>query len=306
MKFKRIPFFFLVIPIFSFSQSIEKNTTLNCIANWKKGEEKILHISRKKESYEANNLKSTFNLNYEAYISILDSSKDEYMVQWVFHLPSEIKKANPELAQALVVYEGLKMLFTTTGVGSFKELLNWEEVRDTYVAMMNQSLPKNMDDTLKKSVNKAKELFSSKEMVEAALIKEIQLYYGPYGGSFSSIGITDNTSLSNPFGGEPMPAITLQKIVEVNNQQKFFKASINQQIDKKGVANMIQEMFKKMDIPADSSIIKAKEFLANFEITDFNEFLISQATGWIIEMNHQRTGATPAMKQVESFSFKIE
>lgn len=228
------------------------------------------------------------------------------MVQWVFHLPSEIKKANPELAQALVVYEGLKMLFTTTGVGSFKELLNWEEVRDTYVAMMNQSLPKNMDDTLKKSVNKAKELFSSKEMVEAALIKEIQLYYGPYGGSFSSIGITDNTSLSNPFGGEPMPAITLQKIVEINNQQKFFKASINQQIDKKGVANMIQEMFKKMDIPADSSIIKAKEFLANFEITDFNEFLISQATGWIIEMNHQRTGATPAMKQVESFSFKIE
>jgi hypothetical protein len=49
------------------------------------------------------------------------------------------------LADSLPVYNGMKMIFNITGVGSFIELLNWEEVRDTYFRMNRLSRPKITD-----------------------------------------------------------------------------------------------------------------------------------------------------------------
>ncbi len=293
----------------SFAQATEKDTTASCIANWKQGEEKVLVISRHKESYESGKRTSNFNFSYEAIVSVLDSSKEGYTIKWVFRLPEEVRLANPGLAELMPVYDGMKMIFTCTPLGTFKELINWEEVRDAYVAMMEVSIPKDLDDTVKASLDQAKTLFNSKEMVESALIKEIQIYHAPYGGEFSTKGITGKTSLPNPLGPEPMPATVMQKIIEINPDSGYFKATINQEIDKQGAITMMENLFKKMNISNDTTVIKANEMLATletFEIKDYCEYVIIQSTGWIVRMSHERTAVMSEMKQIDKMTIEIK
>lgn len=297
---------FLLIHMTFLGQITENDTTISCMAYWKKGEQKVILISRKKESYNQSKLTSTFNLSYEAHVSVLDSAKDGYTIQWVFHLPAILKALNPELAASMPVYEGLKMIFTTTNSGSFKELLNWEEVRDAFVAMMELSLPKDMSDSTKEAVNNSINLFNSREMTESALIKEIQLYHSPYGGIFTTKGISGVTSISSPFGGEEFPATVTLRITENNPSLKYYKANFTQEIDKVNAKTMLDTLFRKLNIPSDSADIKLNDLLSSIEIKDQNDYTITKSTGWIEKLHHKRIGAATEMKQVEEFTFVIK
>lgn len=99
------------------------------------------------------------------------------------------------------------MIFRTSETGEFKELINWQDVRDSYIKMMEISLPKKMDSTAKIALEQSKAIFNSKEMVESSLIKEIQVFYLPYGNTFTTNEINATTQLPNPFAGEPLPAL---------------------------------------------------------------------------------------------------
>ncbi|MBP9102224.1 MAG: hypothetical protein KBF82_00040 [Chitinophagaceae bacterium] len=297
---------FLIISSAIFSQTTEEDTSLYCVAKWNKGEEKVLHITRNKDSFESGKTKSTFELSFEAHISILDSSSDGYRIQWVFHLPEEYKKANPGIAEAMPVYEGLKMTFTTSVFGEFKDLLNWEEVKDAYVAMMYQSIPKPISDSTKTILTKSIGMFNSKQMVESALIREIQFYYSQFGSEFSINGITGKSFLQLPFGGEPLLALVTQQITDYNKVQKYFTATYKQETDMKAAGSFFETFFKEMGIPEDSVKYEIEKMLETFELSDINSFQASITTGWITNMSHKRTASTGNMKQVESFLFELK
>jgi hypothetical protein len=111
-----------------------------------KGENKIYYIIHNKESYELGKLKSEFNFSYEAHITVLDSTKNSYTIQWTFHLPDKIKETNPKLAHSLPVFEGMKMISKTSEAGVFKELINWQEVKDTYINLQNRTNNRNSNE----------------------------------------------------------------------------------------------------------------------------------------------------------------
>ncbi len=278
------------------TQSVNSDTSFACIANWKKGEEKRLLIQRSKTTSQ-----SDFNFSYEAAVTVLDSSKEGYKMQWVFHLPEEVKRAEPGLAAQMPVYEGLKMVFTTSPVGTFNELLNWEEVRDAYVKMMEVSLPKKMDEKTTDALNKAKEMFGTKQMVEAALIKEIILYHVIYGGFFTKSGSTEKTSLPSPFSSDQIPAVISARIVAETPWAAGIKITTDQQIDMAGAGKMFEELFRKMNIPEDSVMEKAKVILAGFEIKDHSEYTVAPVNGWMKKVEYLRTARTEEMERKESF-----
>ncbi|HEX7903558.1 MAG TPA: hypothetical protein VF487_06745 [Chitinophagaceae bacterium] len=294
----------LIASTFSFAQTISKDTSVSFIANWSKGEEKVIEIVRTKKTSRSGKPAPPFNFSYEAHVSILDSSKEGYTIKWVFHLTDKFKEENPLLAMSMPVYEGLKMIFTTTSVGSFKELINWQEVKDAYTSMMEQSIPKNISDSTRIIINKSNELFNSRAMVEGALIKEIQLYYAPYGGEFTSQGIKVGTSMGNPFGGEPMPAITVQLLVESNADS--YTAFFSQELDSTGMDIMMKSMLKKFDIPLDSFKENEKNMLSSFQMKDSNQYKLQKSTGWISELTNERTAMMADTKQTEIFSFKLK
>lgn len=298
--------FSLIIYVIAASQVAQKDSSYKCVAHWKKGEEKVLLIKRMKVKIDSGKPEPAFTFSYEAFITILDSTKNGYKVQWVFHLPDDVKKSTPGLAEAMPVYEGLKMIFVTDRMGAFKELINWLEVKDVYVKMMEISLPKNLDDTAKAAIEKSKELFNSKEMVESALIKEIQLYYSSYGAVFTMAGSSHQASLSNPFSDEPIPAILSEKIIELAPQLDYVKISLDEQIDMEKASKLFEGLFRKMNIVEDSVLIKAKDLLSDLEIKEHDEYLVTQSTGWVRKVSHLRASRAGGISNEDSFIIEIK
>jgi hypothetical protein len=188
-----------------------QDSTASCISNWKLGDTKIYSIVHEKNTARSAGKNSTFKLAYEALVTVIDSTAKSYTIKWVFHLPKQTT-ISPALSDSLPVYNGMSMIIRITSVGGFIELLNWEEVRDIYIRMLELSLPKKMDSTALATLQASENLFHTREMVESSLIQEIQLFHVPYGYKFSTIGATGKTEIANPFGGEPIPAVQTSKV----------------------------------------------------------------------------------------------
>jgi hypothetical protein len=290
----------------TFSQTVPKDSAASCIARWKKGETKSLHILHNKETYQEGKLKSQTRFPYEAIISVIDSTATGYTLQWVFHLPESIKKANPRLADSLPVFEGMKMLYKTSETGEFIELINWQEVKDTYVKMMEFSLPKALDSTGRAAVEQSKQLFSSREMVEGALIKEIQLFHLPYGHTFNTTEVKAITQLPNPFADEALPAVQSEKITELEPQQDYFKLITRTDIDKASAQKLFKGIFTKLNIADDEATQEAMKLLSSFEMKDYSEYRIILSTGWVKRMIYNRTGKTDQMNQSDFFMIEMK
>lgn len=290
----------------AFSQEMHKDSSADYTANWLKGENKIYYIIHNKENFESGQLKSEVNFAFETQITVLDSTTNGYTVQWIFHLPDEIKEANPKLADSLPVFEGMKMIFETSKAGVFKELTNWREVRDTYLKMMEFSLPNKMDSATKSALEQTKALFNSKEMVESALIKEIQIFYLPYGDTFTTNEITVKTQLPTPFGNGTLPALETYKIKELNRKQNYFWLAINQNIDKSGAQKFFEGVFSKLNIDSGNAVLKAKEFLNTLEIKDNSEYKFILTTGWPKRINYERSVQNNQIKQTDSYIIEMK
>ena len=198
------------------------------------------------------------------------------------------------------------MVFTTSQTGAFTELLNWQEVKDTYVKMMELSLPKTLDSVAKSANAQSKQLFNSKEMVEASLINEIRVFYFPYGYKFTTKESKANAEFPNPFGEEPLPSVQTYQITELKPQQDYFKLRMQQDIDKKGAERILNAFPRKINVPEDSSTIEAKKILSSLEIKEFREYNISQSTGWLKYVIYKKTAKNDQIDQTDSYLIEMK
>lgn len=298
------PFFFLLLTIPARLFAQQKDTIVACIAKWHKGEKKELVITRTKERWENGQPTKPFNFTYLANILVLDSTSNGYTIQWTLNLTEETKNESPGIEKLMPVYNGLKMIFTTDNDGMFEKLNNWEEVRDAFVDMAMFSFPKDPTKDAAEAMEKAKAMFNSQQMVEATCIKEIQLYHAAYGGEFSTVETATPTLIANPFGGEPMSAVILQKAKNVDRVKKTFTAIVTQKLDTSGTRILMTSMFKALDIPLstmDSVNKHTNETLSKFRIEDNSEYQVDLATGWITAIKYERIGITGELKQTETF-----
>lgn len=300
---------FVIFTLASFlgnTQVDKPDSTASCVAYWEKGEKKTFLITHAKEKNVPGKTPSNSSLTYEAYVVILDSSSSGYKVQWTFQLPAVFKAKNPSLAGLLPVFDGLKIIFKTTEEGAFIELLNWEEVRDAFVKMMEVSLPKRLDSAGKVALEKSKAVFNSKEMVESSMINEIKIFHLPYGFKYSTTAIKEITEIASPFGSEPLPASQVSQVTELDPKQDYFKLAIKEDIDKEGAARLFEALLKKVDMSQDSISVEERKIISSIEISDYKEYQISQSTGWVKKVIYKRTVKSSEMSQVDSYVIEMK
>ncbi|MDO6429331.1 hypothetical protein Q4E93_01945 [Flavitalea sp. BT771] len=255
----------------------EQDPSVSCITYWIKGETKIYSIVHEKTTNSKDNKHILFT--YEAHVTVLDSTAEDFTIKWVFHNPALPGRELPALSQPLPVFEGMQMIFRISSVGTFIELLNWEEVRDSYVHLMELSLPEKMDSAMTASVNNAKALFSTRESVEAALIREIQLFHRPYGYKFTTLKVSENTQISNPFGGNPLPAVQTYQVTELDSRQDRYTLVVQQKID----SNSLQLV-----------------------IDDSSEYQFISSSGWIRRLYYLRRAGSAALQQSDAYTITLK
>lgn len=283
-----------------------KDSSANCIAYWKMGETKVYSIIHKKETTDPAKKSAPFEFAYEAWVSVIDSTAKTYTVKWVFHLPSMLSILRPDLANSLPVYNGMQMIFKTTEMGEFVELLNWEEVRNTYSKMMELSLPKKMDSTATAGLKVAESMFNSREMVQSSMIREIQLFHIPYGYKFTTRTVNARAQISNPFGGDPFPAIQTAKVTGLSPQKDYFSIAFNLRIDNVSMKTIIDSILSKLSIKDDKEMQAARETYASIDIHDFSEYDIIRSSGWIRRLHYVRTVVTAGTIQSDTYTITLK
>jgi hypothetical protein len=241
--------------------------------------------------------------NYDAEIRVTDSTKDGYTLEWNYKETSS--KKNDAMADlALAFFKGLKIIYKTSSTGAFTELVNWQEVRDFYIGMMEKSIPKNVDDSTKMLLQKTYDMFSTKEAVQGTLIKEVLLLHMPNGYQFSTKGTISKTTTPSPFGTDPIPSLVTIKITELRPKQDYFRLMVNQQIEREGALKMIRDVFKKMNVGSEKEIDEGMKVFKTFEITDKSDYSITISSGWVSHLLSSKTAATGPSRQVESYLFE--
>lgn len=298
-------FCFLLLLLSNFisgGQNRITDTSATCIAFWKNGENRVLQILHGKEKYDSLKQRSKTTVSYEAHIKIIDSTATGFTIEWVYKNFTSSDLNEQSSGEVNTIMEGLKILYKTDDVGSFSELLNWQEVRDFYFNTLEKSLgskPENKATT--SALNQVKAMFQSKENIEAVLIREIQLYHTPYGTEYSLRGETIETALANISGGAPFPAKIIIKLNELNPEKDYCYVSLNQTIDKEKAGPIIIELLKHVGGSSTKDADINKKDIENMEISDLNEFVYSINTGWLSRVIYKRTATISNTKQIETY-----
>lgn len=170
--------------------------------------------------------------------------------------------------------------------------------------MVEESIPKNSGDSINEGLQKAKAMFSTKDMVQSAFIKEIQLLHAIYGQRFSTRLEKSSTFMSVPIAEEPVPAVVTSQVTEL--KQNYYTVRTTQMIDKIGASKMFQQMFKKMGITDAKALQEMKTTLSSFRLSDEGSYTMNVTTGLPIKTIYTRTGGATGMSQVETYELSVK
>jgi hypothetical protein len=295
----------LILSFSGYSQSTLKDSAVNCVARWRSGEKRTYLITHEKSTITESGRSAPFRFAYEAQVSVLDSTARSYTVKWVFHIPDEYKKMHAGLADSLPAFNGMTMIFKTSEMGAFVELINWEEVRDAYFRQTEISLSKKNNSIAATAIKHAKEMFGSREAVESALIKEIQLFYTPYGYQFTTKVVSSDAGIPNPFGGDSFPAHQTYQITDIDRTKDAFSLVIHLKTDKAALSNLIDPMLRKMGVKDDAEMAKLRTQMATYDMQDHSEYNFQNSTGWIRNLHYNRTVLAGAFKQSDTYTIEL-
>lgn len=256
------------------------DTTATCIAYWNNNESRIYQIKRSKVKYDAGTVKSSSGASYEAHIKITDSTAYGFTIEWIYRNFKAEGTGEHALNSLNAIMEGMIIRYKTDELGSFAELINWKEVRD-FAIQKYESIAKqpSQQKEFVAALDQVKSIFQSKENIETAMIKEIQLYHTPYGVEYNLSEQSQVTALPNITGGKAIPATISYKIIKLDPPNDFCKVYQNQTIDKGAAGPIIADMLKKLSGGKLQNEADIKKEIANLEISDINEFSYSISTG---------------------------
>lgn len=263
---------------------------------WDKGTEKVLSMVQVEREYENDELISDTTVYNEAIVRVIDESKSEYTLEVTYE--NQALRASIELydkmGEELKDYRDLKLLFSLNKETAETELLNWEETQE----FMNESFDQMTSVLEKKTPEMApyvglifmpiKEIFKSKENVEAYMLDNIGFILVPFQHQFrlnEAISTTD--SQESPFN--PMQELSATTIVTLKS---FDKSSgdcvieLEVQLDLSQFIEMMKEMMKSMaeSLGADEKSTEEKvEEMNEFEmdVTDIQTIYFNSNSTWV-------------------------
>jgi hypothetical protein len=295
---------FLLFTCFNLcAQNRITDSSATCIAFWKNKDAKVYLVKHRIEKTRAANQTITAEASYEAHIKVKDSTASGFTIEWTYKslsLPGTMVENT--LNSLVKIMEGLKFVYKTADVGTFTELLNWQEVRDAALKNYETALK---DPSVKKeyvaALNQVKAVFQSKENIETLLIREVQLFHSPYGTEYGSTGTAVEATIPNVMGGEPFPATIQLKLTELNKKKNYCSINITQAIDKGKAGPIIAEMLKKLSGNAEQDDAEITRETKELNISDVSEYTYTISTGWLSRIFYKRTSSIGSLKQTESY-----
>lgn len=238
---------FILLSIRIYGQIDMNDSTAQVIGYWDKNEKQTYIVTQ--ENYKINDSDTTSRefYKYTVDITIIDSTANSYIIEW-FYKDYEIFSDDPLIEKIASIAEDMAIWIKTDELGAFQEVINWKEVRDyifkgtDMLKTETKDIP-NMDELIKQIEG----LYSSKESIELAAVKEMHQFYTFHGGRYV-YGKEYNADLkfSNLFGGEPFDTKVSVWLDELNPDDNNFIIRMKQTVDSEQLTQATFDYLKSM------------------------------------------------------------
>jgi len=260
----------LFLAIFKIQGQILSDSTAQVVGWWNIGETETYLIVQESFHLTDGEVSNRQFYRYAVTITIIDYTDDYYLINWHYHDFEVYTDDDFLMYTMLKIMENMTVTIRTCVLGSFQEIVNWEEVRDFSVNAFNimrqetrtQPDLKETLEFLDSFFEQFQNLFSTREVIEANH-RDIQLFYYFHGLQYN-LGekIIANTQLLNMFGGEPLDAVMTFELVAIYAEDYFFVMRMQQETNPEQLAHATLERI------ANLTEISIRPFIERNELTE--------------------------------------
>lgn len=275
---------------FAFAQSqLSTDTSVKVFPHWKKGETHSLIIKSSTDDFsngKTNKYLTTFNAKF--FVAEKDTSG--YIIEWTYTkatlAPNEVTLENNILANML----DTKLLIKLSLTGRFKELLNVDEVKAATDKVVDKLISGSENNTtMNVQFKAAKQMVSTKQGLEIALLKQIKFYNLSFGFNYkTNFPQTNKLKFPNPLGGQPFDAVEIVKLTKLDNKNNICIIETNKNVDGAVLKNEVIEYLKKVS-KKDATTIESELRNEKLEFTESSMQQLDFSKGIIQKSNFTRT-----------------
>ncbi len=266
---------------------------------WKKGDLKHVAITQVEREYEDGELISDTTYFNEARIEVVGAAKDDFILEIL--LENQALRSATEfydkLGNELKEYQDLKLIYSVNKETAKSELQNWEDAQEfmnnsfeQISVVLNDKAP-DLAPYIEMVFMPVREIFKSKENIEAYMDENIGYILTPFNKSFA-VGetMTLTETGENPFNPmQEMSVTTLLTLESVNKKAQTCIINQEVELDLSEFIEMMKDMMRKMaeSVGADEGITAEKsEEIAGFEMDIENQQIITfdYKTTWVTKV----------------------
>ena len=244
----------LLMIINTYGQINMTDSTVQVNVYWDKNDKQTYIITNESYKVKGSDTTSRESCKYAVDITIVDSTADSFTINWFYH-DYDIHTDNELIKKLSSIAENMTVTIMTDGLGAFKEVKNWKDIRD-YILKGTKMLKKETKDipNLDKVIKQMEDMYRTKESIEAAAIKEIQQFYTYHGGKYK-LGkkITGSMKVANLYGGAPFDTEVTLWLAEINPEHNYsiirMQHIVNSEQLTKTTFDYLTKMSETMKIP---------------------------------------------------------
>jgi len=310
-KMKKLIILFALSLLFTpiIAQINKPDSSVQVVSYWNRHDKQRYTITE--ESYQVKNTADTTKrqlFTYDVDIEVIDSTADSYTIKWLFHNFTMKQTWDPMMEKLLSVVNNMPVIVKTSEMGVFKEVVNWEVVRN-HIAKGIDLIKSECKDApnLDMVVEQLQNTYSTKEAMENSAIQEIQQYYAFHGAKYKlNEEYPSKIKRPNVYGGEPFDAEINVFLDEINFNEDNVVLRTSQVINNKQLTDAayqyVKKMAQNMGAPFNTKRIDFPMAVNNIDTAS----RIQASTGWVIFSIQTKEVSMDNLLQVDERTIEIQ
>ena len=225
------------------------------VSYWSIGDSYNFKVSKIKQRFKEGTLIKNDSTIYVANWQVIDSTATMYRIKWLYETDLEEFNLPKNVLSQFANFKTTEVIYTTSELGEFKEIENWEEISkrmtDMYSGIITKASKGDADvaANLEKAFKPILAMYSSQQGIEQLVFKELQLFHFPFGLEYPKDEVIEyEDKLPNMFGGSPIQANVKLYFNEVDFDNSYCVMVKEMDLNPKDTEQIIQTVMKKMGI----------------------------------------------------------
>lgn len=246
------------------------------IAYWEVGDQYEFETTKIKKQWDGESLTKNDSSTYNCTLKVLDQTDSTYLLSWKFDLPILGDLGLPqELIESIKGFYETEVIYKTSELGEFIEVVNLEDIKASTIKLVDSLIGDDVEKSEgalpANTVQQLKAMFTSDQMIQGLILKEIQFIHLPFGYEYAlNEAIYYEDQLPNLFGGAPLRGDVEMILSEADTVENTATLIRKMRINEEDTKSFLTGLFNQLQIDD----IELSEFLekTTYKVTDNHIF----------------------------------